>query len=69
MRLFPYDIENIKDEFENIPKVLVDYYLELGQNEKLNLTQDKLISPDELYICDKGYLYFTRKIREHVYGE
>lgn len=54
----PYDIENIKDEFENIPKVLVDYYLELGGNEKLNLTQDKLISPDELYICDNGYLVF-----------
>ena len=54
----PYDIEELKESFEILPKVLIDYYLELGEHEALNFTQDNLISPEEIYMSDSGYLVF-----------
>ncbi|MDR7209142.1 hypothetical protein [Flavobacterium piscis] len=42
-----------------IPKVLYDYYLQLGKIKSLNQTQDKLLEPNQLkYSKNKKFLIF-----------
>ncbi|WP_231426241.1 hypothetical protein [Pedobacter sp. Leaf250] len=66
-----YDIEDNSfglEEFEildcenrldiKLPKVLRKYYVQLGNHNGLNQTQDRLLLPNQLYLHDNGYLVF-----------
>lgn len=53
------EIQIIKNNFGELPQVLIDYYLELGKDERLNHTQDHLIKPEQLqYFKHSEYLIF-----------
>jgi len=53
------EMRSIQSIFGNLPKVFVDYYSELGKIERLNRTQDRLITPDEFqYFKNDDYLIF-----------
>lgn len=41
-----------------LPKVLKEYYLQLGNHSGLNQTQDRLLLPHQLYLHDNDYLVF-----------
>jgi len=44
---------------DNIPKVLFDYYLQLGKIQELNHTQDNLLAPNQLKLSEKeDYVIF-----------
>ncbi len=56
-QLFDIDVNNgfseeeisaFKNVYEYIPKVLFDYYFQLGKVKQLNQTQDRLIEPEKL---------------------
>jgi hypothetical protein len=57
------DIEFAKRKLGNLPKVLVDYYYELGKIDKLNYTKDNLISIEDLHIIDYNFMpiYYENK--------
>ncbi|MCG7409318.1 hypothetical protein MH117_18025 [Paenibacillus sp. ACRRX] len=57
---FSYDeIQTIKHNFGELPQVFIDYYVELGKDERLNHTQDSLIKPEQLqYFKHSEYLIF-----------
>lgn len=51
------EINNAVDKWGAIPKVLVEYYSQLGKHNDINRSQNFLIAPDELYEV-KDYLIF-----------
>ena len=56
------EINSIYLIFNNLSQVLVDYYSELGKIERLNHTQDSLITPDKFqYFKNDDYLIFYRE--------
>ncbi|OMD22832.1 hypothetical protein BJP48_28400 [Paenibacillus odorifer] len=53
------EIQTIKNNFGELPQVFIDYYLELGKDERLNHTQDSLIKPEQFqYFKHSEYLIF-----------
>lgn len=53
------EIQTVKNIFGELPQVFIDYYLELGKDERLNHTQDRLIKPDQFqYFKHSEYLIF-----------
>jgi len=53
------EILEFKNIYGNIPKVLSDYYLQLGKIKKLNNTQDQIIEPKNLKLSkNKDFLIF-----------
>ncbi|GJQ07386.1 hypothetical protein CAPN010_15440 [Capnocytophaga cynodegmi] len=53
------ELQKTQDISSNIPKVLYDYYLQLGKIEELNHTQDQLLLPNKLKWSESGdYLIF-----------
>lgn len=50
-------VQEAEKRIGNIPKVLKDYYLELGKVFNLNKSQDRLLTPDEINY-DGEYLQF-----------
>ena len=44
-----------------LPETLRQYYLQLGDNEEVNQTQDSLILPAELEIYDDGFVIIYRE--------
>lgn len=53
------EVKKIHNVSENIPKVLYDYYTQLGKIEELNYTQNKLLSPNKIELSKDGnYLVF-----------
>ncbi|WP_238990005.1 hypothetical protein [Flavobacterium sharifuzzamanii] len=53
------EIKIVKDIFEDLPKVFIDYYTELGKIQNLNHTQDLLIIPERFqYYKNDDYLIF-----------
>ncbi len=55
----PDEISKHQSICPTIPKVLFNFYTQLGKENDLNHTQDHLLNPDELYISKcGGYLIF-----------
>ena len=53
------EINVVRDIFGDLPKVLTDYYTELGKIQNLNHTQDLLIVPERFqYFRHNDYLIF-----------
>lgn len=53
------EISVVKNVFANIPKVLFDYYLQLGKIKELNQTQDRLLEPEKLRLSkNNDFLIF-----------
>ncbi len=53
------EISVFKNVCENIPKVLFNYYLQLGKIKELNQTQDRLIEPEKLRLSkNNDFLIF-----------
>lgn len=53
------EISVFKNVCENIPKVLFNYYLQLGKIKELNQTQDRLIEPRKLRLSkNNDFLIF-----------
>ena len=53
------DLEIVKEVFGDLPKVFIDYYVQLGKIESLNHTQDLLIIPERFqYYKHNDYLIF-----------
>lgn len=50
----PEEINKHQIIYPTIPKVLVEFYTQLGKENDLNHTQDHLLNPDELYISKSG---------------
>jgi len=44
-----------------LPNVLTQFYLQFGKHDAIIQTQNKLLSPDELYIHKSGYLIFYQE--------
>lgn len=64
------EIQTIKNNFGELPQVFIDYYLELGKDERLNHTQDSLIKPEQFqYFKHSEYLIFIARISVPVSGE
>jgi hypothetical protein len=61
-RGFPAEeIAAVREHYGALPQVLTDYYAELGADNALNATQDRLIPPGELFspaYQDEEYLVF-----------
>jgi hypothetical protein len=56
------EIRSIQSIFGDLPQVFIDYYSELGKIERLNHTQDSLITPDKFqYFKNDDYLIFYRE--------
>lgn len=54
------EVEEAIKKFGNLPKVLIDYYIQLGKETALNRTQDFLLLPTELE--ESGdYIVFYRE--------
>ena len=53
------EILEFKNICDNIPKILSDYYSQLGKIKELNNTQDQLIEPQKLKLSkNKDFLIF-----------
>lgn len=52
------EVQSVMDKFGTLPKVLVDYYLQLGKHEHLNLAQDVLLSPTQMYDTDEYIVFY-----------
>lgn len=53
------ELEVIKNIFGNLPEVFIDYYTELGKDDRLNATQDYLVHPEKFkYLKNNEYLIF-----------
>lgn len=59
-----------KDVCENLPKVLFDYYLQLGKIKELNQTQDRLIEPGKLRLSknDDFLIFYVENQCACVWG-
>lgn len=51
------ELQPLINKYSNLPKVLVEYYQQLGKHEILNHVQNNLIEPTQLYELN-GYLIF-----------
>jgi len=64
------EIQTMKNIFGELPQVLIDYYLELGGDKRLNQTQDCLLGPSQLqyYKHDEYYIFYCENQRVCVWG-
>lgn len=64
------EISIFKNICENIPKVLFDYYLQLGKIKELNQTQDRLLEPEKLRLSgnDDFLIFYVENQWACVWG-
>lgn len=64
------EIEVVKDVFGQLPKVFIDYYIELGKIQNLNQTQDSLVIPErfQFYNHNDYLIFYTENQHACVWG-
>jgi hypothetical protein len=64
------EIQVVKDVFGQLPKVFIDYYIELGKIQNLNQTQDSLVIPErfQFYNHNDYLIFYTENQHACVWG-
>jgi len=64
------EIQVVKDVFGQVPKVFIDYYIELGKIQNLNQTQDSLVIPErfQFYNHNDYLIFYTENQHACVWG-
>ena len=53
------EVQSLIDKFDTLPRVLVEYYLQLGKHELLNQIQDFLLSPNQIRDTGEYIIFYT----------
>ncbi|UPZ17252.1 hypothetical protein [Flavobacterium humidisoli] len=64
------EIQVVKDVFGQLPKVFIDYYIELGKIQNLNQTQDSLVIHErfQFYNHNDYLIFYTENQHACVWG-
>ena len=62
------EILNAERKFFMLPRVLMDYYAELGASDTINRTHDRLLGPKELRFTERFLVFYEECNKKCVWG-